>query len=189
MKIANEKEMLDFGARLGRELTRDHRFEIQKNPNATASEIVNDTSKNLRAIVFELVGDVGAGKTTLVRGLAKGLGAKELVTSPSFTISRAYALPRGRRLIHYDFYRLGDPGLMAEDLAENLSDQNNIVVIEWGESIQDILPENHTKIEILYNDDNSREVIMRNLGDETANDKMNSAADKISSESNKGERQ
>lgn len=113
-----------------------------------------------QAKVIELVGDVGAGKTTFVRGLAKGLGVKEPVTSPSFTISKSYALKNGGFLVHYDFYRLQDPGLMAEDLQENLSNPKNIVVIEWGESIKKLLPKDHTKIEIKYNEDNSREVII-----------------------------
>ena len=69
-----------------------------------------------RSMVFELVGDVGAGKTTFTRGLAEGLGITEPVTSPSFTISKRYAfpLPNGEtgQLIHYDFYRLDDPGIV-----------------------------------------------------------------------------
>lgn len=110
--------------------------------------------------VIELIGDVGAGKTTFTRGLANGLGIKEPITSPSFTISKSYALPTGGRLIHYDFYRLPDPGLMLDDLQENLQDPNNIIIIEWGESITDILPENRTKITIKYTNDDSREVIL-----------------------------
>ena len=65
--------------------------------------------------VIELLGDVGAGKTTFVQGLAKGLGVQETVTSPSFTISKEYQ-GNNCRLIHYDFYRLNDPGLMMSDL-------------------------------------------------------------------------
>ena len=62
-------------------------------------------------VVIELLGDVGAGKTTFTRGLAKGLGVKSTVTSPSFTISKLY---QGKKCIlaHYDFYRLDEPGLM-----------------------------------------------------------------------------
>ena len=110
--------------------------------------------------VIELVGDVGVGKTTFARGLAEGLDIKEPITSPSFTISKSYALKNGGRLIHYDFYRLPDPGLMVDDLAENLQNPKNIIVIEWGESISDILPENHAKIEIKYIDNDSREIIL-----------------------------
>ena len=111
---------------------------------------------NMGINVIELVGDVGAGKTTFTRGLAKGLGVTEPVTSPSFTISKSYACKNGKILTHYDFYRLNDPGIMSEDLSENLNSKNHIVVIEWGESISDLLPQNHTTITINLNDDNTR---------------------------------
>ncbi len=133
MKVVSEQEMLDFGAKVARELD------------------VN---------VIELVGDVGVGKTTFVRGFAKGLGVKEPVTSPSFTISKSYATGDGRVLTHYDFYRLGDVGLMKEDLDEKLTDPSQIVVIEWGEAVKNLLPENHATIEVRLNDDGSRDIIM-----------------------------
>lgn len=110
--------------------------------------------------VIELLGDVGAGKTTFTRGLAEGLGIKEPITSPSFTISKSYAIPSGKTLVHYDFYRLLDPGLMAEDLEENLSNPNNIVIVEWADSVTDFLPKDHIKIKIKLNDDGTREVIL-----------------------------
>ena len=109
--------------------------------------------------VIELVGDVGSGKTTLTRGIAKGLGVKETVSSPSFTISRHYAFAKNNQeqnLVHYDFYRLEDPGLMAEDLAEALNDQNTITIIEWADTVANILPENRITIKIAVNDDGSR---------------------------------
>lgn len=108
--------------------------------------------------VIELVGDVGAGKTTFTRGLAKGLGVLEPVTSPSFTISKKYAFPSGT-LTHYDFYRLDDPGIMLEDLEEAMSEENSIVVVEWGESAGEVLPENRKKIEIKLKEDGTREIL------------------------------
>ena len=134
MNIASEQEMLEFGKSFASQLSDAH--------------------------VIELIGDVGAGKTTFVRGLAEGLGIKEPVTSPSFTISKSYAIPGGKTLVHYDFYRLPDPGLMAEDLEENLNDENSIVIVEWADSVSSLLPENHIKLEIKYNDDGTREVIL-----------------------------
>ena len=110
--------------------------------------------------VIELIGDVGAGKTTFVRGLAQGLGINEPLGSPSFTISRFYQGDKAT-LTHYDFYRLEDPGLMAEDLAESITDENNVTVIEWGQSIADILPPEHKVIEIKYIDENTRELTER----------------------------
>ncbi len=117
-------------------------------------------AKNLKLpAVIELVGDVGVGKTTFTRGLARGLGVKTPVTSPSFTISKRYAFPSGN-LIHYDFYRLDDPGLMAEDLSDSLSEPNSVVVIEWGNSVSDLLPSNHYRITINLTDDGQREIVL-----------------------------
>lgn len=119
-----------------------------------------DFAKTLggRGAIIELVGDVGTGKTTFTRGLAEGLGLTQPITSPSFTISKAYALPRGGQLIHYDFYRLGDPGLMADDLAEAITDPRNIIVIEWGESVRGLLPRQHITIHFTYQNDGTRRV-------------------------------
>lgn len=107
--------------------------------------------------VLELLGDVGAGKTTLTRGIATGLGVQEPVSSPSFTISKEYQ-GKKYRLVHYDFYRLNDPGIMAEDLLDSVSDNNTITIVEWGESIRDVLPENRLRITIKNLDENTREV-------------------------------
>ena len=112
-----------------------------------------------KPMVIELVGDVGAGKTTFVRGLAEGLGVKEAVTSPSFTISKSYALPDGGRLVHYDFYRLPEVGIMADDLAENMNDGRNVVVIEWGESVAELLSEEHKRVEIKYTEEGRKVII------------------------------
>ena len=131
MLIHSETEMLEYGKKLGASL---------KAPS-----------------VLELLGDVGAGKTTLVRGIAKGLGIKEDVTSPSFTISKEYQ-GKKYRLVHYDFYRLGDPGIMSEDLAEAIADQNTITIIEWGNTVQNILPNERKIIDIKYIDENTREL-------------------------------
>ncbi len=132
MLIHSEAEMLDYGKKLG---------ETLKAP-----------------IVLELLGDVGAGKTTLTRGIAKGLKIKSEVTSPSFTLSKEYDGEK-YRLVHYDFYRLTDPGIMSEDLAEAINDPKTITIIEWGQSIQDVLPKDHKIVEIKYIDENTREVI------------------------------
>lgn len=108
-------------------------------------------------MVFELVGDVGAGKTTFTRGLAEGLGVSELVTSPSFTISKRYDFGRGE-LVHYDFYRLDDPGIMRDELAEALAEPDAVVVVEWGGGVADLLPGEKVRLELALCEDGSREV-------------------------------
>lgn len=96
--------------------------------------------------VIELVGDVGAGKTTFVKGLALGLGIDEDVQSPSFTISRVYDARDGLQLAHYDFYRLNDAGIMADELAETTQDTTIVTVIEWADIVEGVLPEGHLRI-------------------------------------------
>ena len=118
--IKSTADMMDFGAKLGSLLQGGE--------------------------VIELIGDVGAGKTTFTKGLAKGLAIADTVQSPSFTISRVYD---GRlELVHYDFYRLNDAGVMALELADNLGDAEKVVVIEWAETVADILPESRIQVKI-----------------------------------------
>ena len=137
-KIYTEEEMLFFGKKIGKIL----KSELPK--------------------VIELIGDVGVGKTTLTRGIAKGLGIQDSVTSPSFTISKQYTFDlldniKGI-LVHYDFYRLSDPGIMQEDLLDKIALPNSITIVEWGQTVADLLPNTLTKITITLNDDESRTV-------------------------------
>ena len=107
--------------------------------------------------VLELIGDVGAGKTTFTKGLAQGLGVAETVQSPTFTISRIYD-GENFTLTHYDFYRLNDAGIMSLELASVLEEPENITVVEWAESVVEILPENRIRLEILSQNETSRKV-------------------------------
>lgn len=110
--------------------------------------------------VIELVGDVGAGKTTLVRGLASGLGVDETVQSPSFTINRVYDARNGLRLVHYDFYRLDEAGVMAAELEESVHDKNTVVVIEWADAVADVLPDDRMTVSIQATGENERAITM-----------------------------
>jgi len=108
--------------------------------------------------VIELIGDVGAGKTTFVKGLAIGLGIDEDVQSPSFTISRVYDARDGILLSHYDFYRLSDAGIMADELTETTQDPTTVTVIEWADIVEGILPERRLRIVFSAPSENTREL-------------------------------
>ena len=108
--------------------------------------------------VFELVGDVGAGKTTFVKGLARGLGIDDDVQSPSFTINRVYDGRDGLRLSHYDFYRLNDAGIMADELREVVKDKTVVTVVEWADIIEGVLPAGHYAIRIQSPTETSRSI-------------------------------
>ncbi|MDD3035711.1 MAG: tRNA (adenosine(37)-N6)-threonylcarbamoyltransferase complex ATPase subunit type 1 TsaE [Candidatus Saccharimonadaceae bacterium] len=114
---------------------------------------------------IELVGDVGSGKTTFTKGIAIGLGVKEIIQSPSFTISRQYSGRDGIILVHYDFYRLKDAGVMTEDIKEVISDDKTVTVIEWSEAVKDILPDDRLSIGINVLADESRKLFFSSGGE------------------------
>lgn len=107
---------------------------------------------------LELVGDVGAGKTTLTKAIAKGLGIHSAIQSPTFTISNRYEARDSLVLAHYDFYRLHDAGLMQNELAEVVEDHRNVTVVEWGDIVADVLPTDRTTISIISTSETAREL-------------------------------
>lgn len=117
--------------------------------------------------VIELIGDVGAGKTTLTKGIAKGLGIDEDVQSPSFTISRVYDTPTELRLSHYDFYRLQDAGIMANELQETVNDPHGITIIEWAEVVTGVLPTDRLTIHITSPAENTRRIECQSGGEKS----------------------
>ena len=116
--------------------------------------------------VFELVGDVGAGKTTFTRGLARGLGISEHIQSPTFTVSREYEGRDGLRLMHYDFYRLSEAGVMSDELTETLADPKTITVIEWSGVAAEVLPVQRASLQLLpvATDADARQVVVSATG-------------------------
>lgn len=135
-----------------------------------ASTSSDDTERIAEAIgvklrggeVIELVSDLGGGKTTFVRGLARGLGSSDKVASPSFTISREYSIKKTsngvEKLVHFDFYRLNDPGLVANELAEIIGDTRTVVVVEWAGIVENVLPTNRLRINFKNVGENKREL-------------------------------
>ena len=119
--------------------------------------------------VVELRSDLGGGKTTFVKGLARGAGSDDEVTSPTFTLSQVYRSSSGVTIAHHDFYRLSEPGVMADELAESLGDDSNITVVEWGDIVKDVLPRERIAVEfkLVASDTDEREITFEypeNLG-------------------------
>ena len=97
--------------------------------------------------VVALIGDLGTGKTTLTKSIAKGLGVTETVTSPTFNIIREYKSGR-IPLYHFDVYRIGDPDEMFELGYEEYFYGDGICVVEWADIIEELLPEDAVIIRI-----------------------------------------
>ena len=123
-------------------------MEIKSISGAETERLGEAVGRNLRGgeVIF-LVSDVGGGKTTLVKGISRGLGYDGVVSSPTLMVSRVY---KGRDLTlhHYDFYRLNEAGLMTEELKDVMDDQKNVVVIEWGSLVESAVSRESTVISI-----------------------------------------
>ena len=108
--------------------------------------------------VIELIGDVGAGKTTFTKGLAIGMDIAEVIQSPSFTISRTYENAESIRMVHYDFYRLHDAGVMKQDLQESIEDNKTVTVVEWADIVSGVLPDDRLSLRFTSPTETSRSV-------------------------------
>lgn len=103
-----------------------------------------------------MAGDLGTGKTTIARGIARGWGSLDLVTSPTFVLINEYRRADSARLYHFDAFRLSDP-VEAVDigLLEMLEDSGSILV-EWPERVADVIPEERLWISLRWLDDSRR---------------------------------
>ena len=123
MILHSEQEVTEYGIRLGEEA--------------------------MPGQVIALTGDLGAGKTTLTKAIARGLGVSEMITSPTFTIVKEYRSGR-LPLFHFDVYRIGDIDEMYELGYEEYFYGDGLCVIEWADLIEELIPEDALRISIAY---------------------------------------
>jgi tRNA threonylcarbamoyladenosine biosynthesis protein TsaE len=115
--------------------------------------------------VLALRGDLGAGKTTFVQGLLEALGAEKPYVSPTFVIMKQYDLSESsangiRRVYHVDAYRMDDPEEIEKlGFAEWCADQEGIVLVEWPEKIEPLLPPTVKTISFAWLSDTDREIV------------------------------
>ena len=114
-----------------------------------------------RAVVL-LIGNLGAGKTTLAKGIVNGLGAAEIeeVASPTFTLIHEYG---GGKVFHIDLYRMEDARDVATLGLEDVFDREAVVLIEWGERFPQLMPPEHVEIRIEAADNDEREIVVTEL--------------------------
>jgi tRNA threonylcarbamoyladenosine biosynthesis protein TsaE len=125
-------------------------------------ELATDTAQETRAVgkaiaevlgsgdVISLTGDLGAGKTTLVQGMAKGLGVTQPVLSPTFMLVREY---QGiAPVYHMDVYRLDRVQDVLDLGFDEIIDRGGVVFIEWGDAIEALLPPDHLTVELTMSD-------------------------------------
>lgn len=135
------------------------------------AEVARLVAENLPTkFCLELIGDVGAGKTTLTKALVEKLGSNDEVTSPSFAINNRYQLNDGREVSHYDFYRLGEAGVMSQELLEDLAQPQTCVIVEWAETVSQVLPAERLQMTIATLADGGRQLEL--VGFDTGNMNM-----------------
>jgi tRNA threonylcarbamoyladenosine biosynthesis protein TsaE len=123
-------------------------------------------SQSLGASILALSGDLGAGKTTLCQAIARELGVKENVVSPTFVIMKMYDIDPARsqslgasRLIHIDAYRLESSSELEKlGWKEIISDSQNLILIEWPEKVQDIIPKDSHLVSLSHVEEGVRAV-------------------------------
>jgi tRNA threonylcarbamoyladenosine biosynthesis protein TsaE len=101
--------------------------------------------------VMVLTGELGAGKTTLVRGIASGLGASEHVASPTFTLVREYVTGR-IPIAHVDVFRLDRVQDVVDLALDELEDGACVLIVEWGDAVDELLPDDRLRVELTSED-------------------------------------
>jgi tRNA threonylcarbamoyladenosine biosynthesis protein TsaE len=146
-----------------------------KETQKIAADLARKIIKTKKGAVIALKGELGAGKTVFVRGFAKALGVKSKIKSPTFVLMKKYPVKLrhgaskvsgGTNLYHLDCYRIDSPrDLKIPELKEILttSHNHNILLIEWAERIQKILPKKRITVHIDHVDKNVRKIKIDNF--------------------------
>ncbi len=104
--------------------------------------------------VIALYGDLGSGKTQFVKGVCSGLGAKQIVNSPTFIIVNEYSSETSPKIFHFDFYRLRHSDEVFSVGFDDYMNSRGIVLIEWPELVEDSLPPDTKKVRIAHTSEN-----------------------------------
>jgi len=134
-RLKGEHAMVEFGARLGAALT--------------------------NGILVFLEGDLGAGKTTLSRGILSAFGHRGVVKSPTYTLVEPYELD-GKLIYHFDLYRLGDPEELEYIGIRDYLEQGDCCLVEWPERGEGMLPVPDVSVQIAIADDARRVIVVAN---------------------------
>ncbi len=108
------------------------------------------------ATVFAFYGKMGAGKTTIIKAVCEELGVEDVITSPTFAIVNEYTDGKDNPLYHFDFYRIKKLEEVYDMGYEDYFDSGYLCFLEWPELIEELLPEDVTKVTITEQEDGSR---------------------------------
>jgi tRNA threonylcarbamoyladenosine biosynthesis protein TsaE len=117
-----------------------------------------------RRDVVVLTGELGAGKTTLVQGVAAGIGASEHVASPTFTLVREYTTGRVP-LAHVDLYRLDREQDVIDLALDELEDGERVLLVEWGDPVAELLADDRLRVELTADEHEVRTIRVSTVGE------------------------
>ncbi len=103
--------------------------------------------KNPKSNTFLFFGEMGVGKTTLIKSLVKALGSDDVVSSPTYSLVNEYEA-KGKLIFHFDFYRIKSIDEVYDIGFEDYLSQDAYIIIEWPEMIEELWPEEYTRIEL-----------------------------------------
>lgn len=112
--------------------------------------------------IFVFRGELGAGKTTLIKNICTFLGVKDKVSSPTFSIVNEYKAKSQKLIYHFDCYRIEDEEEALDIGIEEYLDSGELCLIEWPEKIEGLLPQNRVEIEIIPNKEKRKFIINQN---------------------------
>lgn len=127
-----------------------------------ALEKIDDIAQSIIELkkenVIAFTGEMGAGKTTLIKALCKALNCMDTVSSPTFSLINEYRDNHGKPLYHFDCYRIENEEEAFDFGAEDYLFSNSVCLVEWPENIPSLLPEKHHRIRLEKLDENTRKI-------------------------------
>ena len=115
-------------------------------------DAVNFVLKNKKFLIIRIDGEIGSGKTTLIKSLCESLGVLQNVSSPTFSIVNEYLINEKSKIFHFDFFRIKNP-IEALDIGlEDYLESNHLCILEWGQIVNKYLPKEYDLFSITLND-------------------------------------
>lgn len=132
----------------------EHTFTIQDLPKVAEKVLLNTSNK-----ILLFYGNMGVGKTTMIKEIAKSLGVTDTISSPTFSIVNEYEIDNDK-IFHFDFYRIKNEEEVLDIGIEEYFYSGHWIFIEWPEKIKNLLPIENTKINLIKNKNQTRTINM-----------------------------
>ena len=124
---------------------------------------VNFILENKKHSIIRIDGEIGSGKTTLIKSLCKSLGVRENVSSPTFSLVNEYLINKKDKIFHFDFYRIKNSHEALDIGLEDYLESNHLCILEWGQIVSEYLPEKYDFFLLNKINVNIRKLIKINL--------------------------